>query len=55
MAKIQEEIIVIKFSKLVKENAASAPVSTPEIVESLEQVAQELAGAGVIVEIEIAK
>ena len=53
MAKIIEQIIAIKFSKLTKnsdpqdENLIPAELST-----NLEAVAQELVGEGVIVEIE---
>ena len=52
MAKIQEEIIVIKFSQLVKEQADAQPRVTEEVTAALTQVAEELVGAGVIVEIE---
>jgi histone H3/H4 len=52
MAKIQEEIIVIKFSQLVKEGAESRPRVTEEVTAALTQVAEELVGTGVIVEIE---
>jgi len=52
MAKIQEELIVIKLSKLHKDSNADAPViAGAEIVAGLEQVAQELVGKDVIVEI----
>jgi hypothetical protein len=52
MAKIHEEIVVIKLSKLVKESGDSPSLASPETVAALEQVAQELVGDGVIVEIE---
>lgn len=52
MAKIQEEIIVIKFSQLVKDGSDSAPRVTEDVTQALTQVAEELVGAGVIVEIE---
>ena len=52
MAKIHEEIVVIKFSKLVKENDSSGTITTAELVDALQAVAEELAGAKVIVEIE---
>jgi hypothetical protein len=52
MAKIHEEIIVIKLSKLVKDSDAPAAVATDDVVTALASVAEELAGAGVIVEAE---
>ena len=52
MAKIHEEIIIIKVSKLVKESDAPATIANDELVASLGAVAEELAGAGVIVEVE---
>jgi len=51
MARIVEEIIIIKLSKLVKDDVVSGIV-TNELQLSLEQVAQELVGASVIVEVE---
>jgi hypothetical protein len=52
MAKIVEEVIIIKVSKLVKENAGSDEILTDETIASLEAVAQELVGSGAVVEIE---
>ena len=52
MAKIHEEIIIIKLSKLVKETDSAIPVATDDLIASLGAVAEELAGAGVIVEVE---
>ena len=52
MAKIHEEIIIIKLSKLVKESDKPAAVATEELVASLNAVVEELAGSGIIVEIE---
>lgn len=52
MAKIHEESIVIKFSRLRRdEETEFAAILTEEMATALEQVAQELAGAEVIVEI----
>ena len=51
MAKIQEQIIAIKLSKLVKDNATDQNLADSESVTALEQVAQELFGDGVVVEI----
>ena len=56
MAQIQEERIVIKLSKLVKGDGASAePLIEADLVKSLEQVVQELAGDTIIVEVEAAE
>jgi hypothetical protein len=56
MAKIAEEIVIIKFSKLVKTQDQTAEnIITDDIRAALEQVAQELAGQGVIVEAESAQ
>ena len=52
MAKIHEEIVVIKLSKLIKDDAAATPIAHDDIITALQQVAEELAGAGVIVEAE---
>ena len=51
MAKIVEDTIVIKFSSLVKDGGSAPTVITEEIQAALEQVAQELAGQNVLVEI----
>jgi hypothetical protein len=53
MAKIIEEIVVIKFSKLVKGDTQETIVSA-DIQAALEQVAQELVGDSIIVEVESA-
>ena len=51
MAKIVEEIVVIKFSKIVKDNDPSkVEIANNEVLAALEQVAQELAGDSVVVE-----
>lgn len=53
MAQIQTETIVITFSKLVKEsgnNPGNASMTDDDMLTSLEAVAQELVGPGVIVE-----
>jgi hypothetical protein len=52
MAKIQEELIVFKLSKLVKDTAdITNPLANADVVAGLEQVAQELVGNDVIVEL----
>lgn len=55
MAKIQEEIVIVKLSKLVKETEESTSAINEDLLSAMEQVAQELSGAGVVVEVEIAK
>jgi hypothetical protein len=50
MAKIYEEVVVIKLSKLVKDDASVQAIATDDIVAALQSVAEELAGAGVVVE-----
>lgn len=52
MAKMIEDVLVIKLSKLVKDSDAGDQIVTEDIHAALEQVAQELAGPGVLVEVE---
>lgn len=52
MAKIHEEVIVIKISKLVKDQESPELVASDELVEALTSVAEELAGSSVVVEVE---
>ena len=52
MAKIHEEIVVIKLSKLIRDDGAAEPIASDDIITSLQQVAEELAGASVVVETE---
>ena len=52
MAKIQEEIIVIKVSRLLRDADTTAePILNAKATENLEVVVQELAGTNVLVEI----
>ena len=55
MATIHEEILIIKVSKLVKDNSNTPQLITTDTAIALEQVTQELVGDGVIVEVEEAK
>ena len=50
MAKIHEEIVVIKLSKLIRDDTTVDEIATDDIVTALQSVAEELAGAGVVVE-----
>jgi hypothetical protein len=52
MAKMIEEVIVIKLSKLVKDSDPVDLIVSEDAQAALEQVAQELAGTGVLVEVE---
>lgn len=52
MAKIIEDVLVVKFSKIVKDSDSSAKtIANEEVKQALEQVAQELVGDSVIVEV----
>jgi hypothetical protein len=52
MAKIHEEIIVIKLSKLVKETDKPESAVTEDLITGLSAVVEELVGSGIVVEIE---
>jgi hypothetical protein len=59
MAKIYEEAVVIKLSKLIKDKEVDAVansstgdlMATNDICEALQSVAEELLGSGVVVEV----
>ena len=52
MAKIQQQLIVIKLSKLIKDSDdINEDIAGAEVTSSMEAVAQELLGENVIVEI----
>jgi hypothetical protein len=55
MAKIHEEIVVIKLSKLVRDSDSGMKIASDDIVAALQSVAEELLGAGVVVEAEQAQ
>jgi hypothetical protein len=55
MAKLHEEVIIIKLSKLIKESATATTMTSDDLVAALTAVAEELAGAGVVVEVESAQ
>ena len=53
MAKIHEEVVVIKLSKLVKENGdEQVLLATNDLCDALESVVEELMGSLVVVEVE---
>jgi hypothetical protein len=52
MAKIVEDVIVIKFSKIVKDSESEVSgIAGHDVQQALEQVAQELVGDAVVVEV----
>ena len=52
MAKIVEDVVVIKFSKIVKDSDSEVSgIASADVQAALEQVAQELVGDGVVVEV----
>lgn len=51
MAKLQEDVLVIKISKLVKDSDLVDTTVNADLITSLEAVVQELVGTGALVEI----
>ena len=52
MAKIVEDILIIKFSKIVKDSESTdSNIAGNDIQAALEQVAQELVGDAIVVEV----
>lgn len=51
MATIVEETITITFSQLAKKDSKPDTALTAELIATLESVAQELVGEGIIVEV----
>jgi hypothetical protein len=51
MAKIISENIVITFSKIVKDSEEGSSIAGSDVQAALEQVAQELVGDTVVVEV----
>jgi hypothetical protein len=52
MAKIVEDVLVIKFSRIVRDNATdNTQIAGSDVQAALEQVAQELVGDSVVVEV----
>lgn len=51
MAKLQEDVLVIKISKLVKDSDSVSTALSEDLVASLEAVVAELVGDGALVEI----
>jgi hypothetical protein len=51
--KIHEEVIVLKLYKLIKIGKEGKQIVTPEFIENLISVAEELVGNGVVIEAEL--
>jgi len=51
MAKLNEQMLVIKVSELLKDNQQANEILSTDILVQLEQVIAELAGPGKVVEI----
>tara|TARA_B100000902_G_C27319493_1_gene923444 strand:+ start:1550 stop:1717 length:168 start_codon:yes stop_codon:yes gene_type:complete len=51
MAKLNEQMLVIKVSELLKDNQEATPPLDPEVLSQLEAVISELAGPGKVVEL----
>jgi len=49
MAKIHEELVAIKLSKLVRDNESPEQIITEEITATLETVVQEMVNSGSVV------
>lgn len=52
MAKIHEEVIVLKLSTLVKDGSQPEVLAGDDMLDALVSVAEELAGKGVVIEVE---
>jgi hypothetical protein len=52
MAKIIEEIVVIKLSKLIRDSDAGNEIISDDTITALQAVVEELTGAGIVVEVE---
>jgi hypothetical protein len=52
MAKIKEELLIIKVSTIHKNNGEGKSVLTDELVSTLEQVVSELLGDNAVAEVE---
>ena len=51
MAKLNEDIVVIKVSELLKDTDEQRKIMNPDIVNTIEAAVQELVGPGKLVEI----
>lgn len=55
MAKLNETVLVIKVSELLRDDQTSQPVFNQEIIEQIQAVLEELAGPGRLVELTTTK
>lgn len=53
MAKIHEEIVLIKISKLVKTDRNQSQIISQDLVDALQELSEQLVESGCVVEIEI--
>jgi len=51
MAKLNESMIVVKVSELLKDNQDATQILDTDTINSIEQIVQELVGPGKLVEI----
>lgn len=51
MAKINEEIIIVKISKLIKDSDDPTDIAGDEVIIGLEAVVQEMVGESAVVEV----
>ena len=51
MAKLNEDMVVIKVSELLKDSDEQRKIMGPDVVNTIEQAVQELVGPGKLVEI----
>jgi hypothetical protein len=54
MAKLQEEVLVVKVSKLLKDSDSQEELLSEDTLQNLEAVLQQLVGSGALIEISIA-
>jgi hypothetical protein len=55
MAKIHEEVIIIKISKLVKANSDSTDIISAELLAAVQEISEQLVPVGCVVELETIK
>lgn len=53
MAKFQEEVLVIKISKLYRDSEESKKSLSDDLVANIETIVQEMVGPGTLVESEV--
>ncbi len=52
MAKLVEDVLVVKVSKLYRDNESTEELVSDDIIIALEQLVQEVVGSNVLVEVE---